>query len=204
MSIGNAWLERSSQDSGNNETRKVEVNLRSKVMACIGAVISVAGISTGMGINAHAADAGAVVFRAPTTGLTPIPPIGQGVNQPGTYSFSSLGGLCAGVEVESEVGVNGTACVITSNGGHYVNLACGTGTATDTTATVAFGADVESTPYQIVFVAGVGVILPVGTTNVVAGVVQITPTNFPTENCVTAGVSSFTATGVAVAVTAGT
>jgi hypothetical protein len=160
-------------------------------------------------MGASAAGVSAAVFQANTTSIVPPVPAGgpgcsvttggafgvQGTCT-GTYSFAAgpatgNGGVCVGASSSLAAG----NCNITSNNGHYTNIQCGTGTASDSTATVVDSAGVtHATPYNIVFVAGVGVI--VGQDDHTAGVVQITPTNG--GNCVTTPVATFTATGVAV------
>lgn len=166
-----------------------------------------AGLAVSMApMGANAAGVSAAVFRANTTSITPpVPAAGPGCSVTtggafgvqgtcsGTYAFSSAnaGGLCEGVTSSPAVG----SCTITSNGGSYTNIQCGTGTASDSTATVLDSAGVtHATPYNIIFVGGVGVI--VGQDDHTAGVVQITPTNG--GNCATTAVATFTATGVAL------
>ena len=163
---------------------------------------------------AHAAGVSAAVFQANTQAIIPpVPVVGAGCGIalggpwgvqgtcPGTYRFAAgpatgNGGQCVGVSLPAGAAGN---CNISSQSGNYTNIQCGTGTAADATATVTDSlGTVHATPYNIIFVAGIGVILGPGVVGVpaTAGVVQITPTNG--GNCVTAPVATFTATGVAV------
>ena len=138
-----------------------------------------------------ASTAGAVVFAAPTSTLTPVPVLGSGVLATGSFTFDSHNapGVCEGVSTDPGAG----ACHITS-AGSYTNVQCGTGIATGS-ADVSGSVNVSGGNYTIVFVSGVGALLPTGVTPTLAGAVVIAPT---IGNCVTAPVSQFTAVGAAL------
>jgi hypothetical protein len=120
---------------------------------------------------AQAATAAVCQFSGNTTSLTtiPAPPI---TNTPGSYAFTGPA-TCV---------VNGAqhSGTITSNTGHYDNIVCGTGTATDT-ATLALDNGTYSAHYTIRFAAGNGALVidsfsgPGVTTGAGGGAVNITP-----------------------------
>jgi hypothetical protein len=142
-------------------------------------------------LQASASTAGAAVFAAPTSFVNPpVPALGSGVLATGAYAFDSHNGLgvCDGVSTDPGAG----ACHIVSNG-NYTNVQCGTGLAAGN-ATVS-GSVNASGSYTIVFVSGVGAILPTGVTPTLTGAVVIAPT---VGNCATSAVSQFTAVGASV------
>jgi hypothetical protein len=183
-----------------------------------GAALAVAAGLVGSPITGSAADnpdVDAVLFSGVTGALAPtLPPISaapNGILQPGTYTFS--GGCIAGAstDIPTDLPEVATSCNISSSG-TYLNLICGTGTASGT-STVSSAADgTVSGAYTIVFVAGFGVLQnalignPPTTPNpglspegAAVGVVDIVPSNATSGGCVTAAVSTFTVTGFTLA-----
>ena len=180
--------------------------------------MSVAAVAAGVlavgatALPASASTAGALVFSGNTTTLTPVLLVGGS----GSYSFSSstpspqgVPGACVGAGANTAAQVGAGLCTVTSSG-TYNNIVCGTGTTgtaplgfSDTSTinnfTVGTGLTV-SFKYEIVFVAGVGVILSLTpdapVPDVGGGVVNILPTG---GSCLT-GVTNFTATGVSAVV----
>jgi hypothetical protein len=146
---------------------------------------------------AQAANAGACQFQGSTTSLDTIaaPP---GLGGSGSYKFAGPA-TCA---------INGGVHTgtISSNGGMYGNIVCGTGTATDTaTLSLDSGATVYSAHYTIVFVAGTGTLVidsfsgPGVSTGAGGGAVNITPANpdgtTDPMGCSTHAVSKFNVVG---------
>src|SRR4029077_12584145 len=152
---------------------------RFKVAAAAAAVtvVGFVGSMSPMAARAESSPLDVIIFRANTTQVVPpVPAIlnpitptcitSLGAACPGTYQFSSAnaGGICEGISVDTSGSPELPGpCTITSNNGHYTNIICGTGTASDSTATVSentdpVGSSPYSTPYTIVFVGGVGII----------------------------------------------
>ena len=134
-----------------------------------------------------------VAFRACTTSLTPIQPVGGS----GSYGLSTNSGSCGGAPTLcAGGGTDGTVappatCALSASG-TYLNLVCGTGTTggfpgTADSATLTLGTSSATLSYGMVFIDGVGLLsgtttAPDGTPGVVEGAVLLTPTS---GNCVT-------------------
>jgi hypothetical protein len=194
------------------------MRLRTRALTMATAACAVGGLLIGTPLSGAAAegpDVDAIVFAGVAGGLSPaLPPASAfpaGLLQTGTFGFG--GGCLAGASTDlpptlPEVA---TTCTITSSG-TYLDVVCGTGTATGT-STISSDADgVVTGAYTIVFVAGVGVLQnallgnPPTSPNpglspegAAIGVIDIVPTNAASGGCVIAPVDSFNVTGLTLA-----
>ena len=156
--------------------------------------VAVAGVG-----SASAAQVGSCVFTGLAGNLTPGVPAATNPAGPlatGTYSFSGDALNCALANSNGTVIANGGAHITSS--GSYLNLLCGTGTATGT-ATVAFsnGQTFSNIGSTIAFVGGTGALAVTGGASG-GGEVSIVPGDVPAPvgagsggNCVTTAVTQF-------------
>ncbi|HEV7680205.1 MAG TPA: hypothetical protein VGQ42_16710 [Candidatus Dormibacteraeota bacterium] len=165
--------------------------------------IVLAGVATGlaaltpaiMPASASASTAAVAAFSGSASATV------DWVGGAGSFSFATSAPLgCTAAGVVNNTPVAG-ACTISASG-TFVNVVCGTGTATGS-ATVTTSGGTVTVGFQIVFVATVGLILPtVPPAGVVAGVVQITANSpqVPTATPPTFGVctNGFTVSSVSL------
>jgi len=177
------------------------MNLKGKILSIAGGIICISGLSI-LPASAQSLDVDSTVFAGATGSLNPPVPLTGGS---GTFAFSSIACAGASVAVNADGGdtdAEAGLCVIVSSGS-YSSIACGTGnvsgtsTVTSTTAVSLDGGENGTVTFNILFIAGVGVLT--GTANdgdTTVGVVDIIPTG---GNCLT-GVQQFNAQGAAASV----